>query len=256
VVLKGCGSRGFCHASAVFLFTQCEEIVRCPNGTTSAVGATSIYDCVLSSSSTIDDVLLRVSPFPANHSLLRQVQPSDARRELVNDTNTLATAPRYPARALPFLQPYITLRGWDVATITIDLRALSLNITYYADWRFGVYENCQPCPARYRCDYADSANPTCGISLGDQETYGVYCADCCKCRKFVMPAYFEKYSSKTSNVLPNNVEIFPYLDNKHKMLQLTITALQDVTVVFTLELMHGLFVADFTTNFLNTADVR
>jgi hypothetical protein len=231
-------------------------MMRCPNGTTSAAGATSIYDCVLAVDSSVDDVLLRVSPFNDSHPYLRRAQAQDApgrRLDLLVPGGVMRK--QYPQRALKFLQPYFTLRGWDVATITIDLRGLSLNITYYDHWRFGIYENCQPCPTRYACDYSHT-EPTCGVSYEDQQVYGVNCTECCACRRMTMPAYFEQYSTKTSAVRSNNVAVFPYLDNKHKVLQFTITALLDVDFVFTLELVHGLFVRDFKFNFLNTADIR
>ncbi len=244
---------------------QCEEMLRCPNGTTSSGGAKSVFDCVLSATSTTDDVLVRVNPFNEDHPLLRRLGSNSSRLLAEHDGGGRALeaedpfVPRmrkqYPARALQHLMPFFTLRGWDVATITVDLRALSLNITYFDHWRFGIYENCQPCPTRYACNYLQEST-TCAVSLQDQESYGVYCSECCACRRMTMPAFFEVYSTKSNNVRSNNVEVFPYLDNKHKVLQITITALLDVDFVFSLELVHGLYVPDFSDNFLRSADIR
>ena len=242
--------------------------MRCPNGTTSTVGATTIYDCVLSDSSTIDDVLLRVRPFSADNRFLRYTLPATTPSPTPAPNRRLDAAPasalddpdfvQVPKRLVPYEMPYLTLRAWDVATITIDLRGLSTNITYYDHWTFGIYEDCQPCPGRYQCNYQFDP-PTCGLSEADQRQYGVLCSDCCSCRKKVMPAYFETYSSKTAFVtktLSNPNVTYPYLDDKHKLLAITLTALQDTTVVFSLELLHGLYIGDFNKNFENTADIK
>ncbi len=197
-------------------------------------------------------MLYRLNPFADDHPLFRGTTTKAPVRELA----VTSLAERYPSRALRHLEPYFVLRGFDVATVTIDLRKLSLNITYFDHWLFGIYEGCQPCPPRYGCRPSLTGNFTCDATPSFQDYHGIYCADCCKCQRHTMPMFFDRFDSSTLSIRSNNVAEHPYLDNKHRLLQITITALRPADVVFTLELMHGMFVRDFTDNFRNTADLR
>lgn len=82
-----------------------------------------------------------------------------------------------------------------------------------------------------------------------QEQYNVTCEECCSCRRQILPYFFDTWNSETGIVSGNNIPQYPYLDNKHKPLQLTLSALADTFVVFTVELLNGQYLGDFVRDF-------
>lgn len=107
---------------------ECQDLLKCPNGTTTnGEGATSIDECL----STKDEVLHRISLLP----------PPEF---------STATSP-------PTLEgtvdesPSLHLEPYDVAVLTIDQSMLPTNLTYGEHYRISVYDGCKPCPLRYHC---------------------------------------------------------------------------------------------------------
>ncbi|GMF11866.1 unnamed protein product [Phytophthora lilii] len=72
---------------------------------------------------------------------------------------------------------------------------------------------------------------------GSNETTNI--AGCCSCERQQMPYYFEN-----SGVVDRG-----FLDNKHGYLQFSISALAETEVTIAVELVHGLYVRDFTEGF-------
>lgn len=67
-----------------------------------------------------------------------------------------------------------------------------------------------------------------------------------------MPSFFDSWSVDTGLISANNLEVYPYLDNKHQKLQLTLNALTAANVVFSVELLNGQYIKDFVDGFSNT----
>ena len=82
----------------------------------------------------------------------------------------------------------IDMYGFEVATFTMDLRKLEVNMTYDLHYQFSVYHDCTPCPVRYQCRADDS-----GCIFPDEKRqaelgYMCYSEDelnpgCCMCKK-------------------------------------------------------------------------
>ena len=214
----------------------CEQLLRCPNGTTSIRGAGSIFDCQKAN----NEVLRRVVPAtPDSPSWDRVINATD-RTELSGDPNQGVGK--------------IDMYGFEVATFTMDLRKLEVNMTYDLHYQFSVYHDCTPCPVRYQCRADDS-----GCIFPDEKRqaelgYMCYSEDelnpgCCMCKRKRMPYYFED----TTNGLPEaftppimydyRFDMFP--DNKHDIQQVSVGAIHDTSIVFAIELVHGLYYGSF-----------
>lgn len=48
----------------------------------------------------------------------------------------------------------------QVAVVTLDISALSRNVTYGQHYQLAVYLDCKPCPTRYQCVW-EVDPPTC-----------------------------------------------------------------------------------------------
>lgn len=198
---------------------MCENLVRCPNGTTSIVGSKSIYDCLKKG----NDVLVRKVPIPEYHP--RIVNASAHKR--LNDL---------------YLQeegmPILPLRAWETAVVTMNLTDLHVNLTYNDHYQFSVYVDCLPCPTRYLCERDKNPMICSWPPLSVQKEFGYLCEDCCACERHSMPRWFE-----------TNIETYPAYDNKHTMVSLSVLAIRDVEVLITVELLHGLYYAEFAKGF-------
>ena len=124
---------------------ECQYLFKCPNGTQSIVGATSVYDCIPQK-----EVLFRATPFldPDVNPRLRPFPDPDHVIHRLSDPWNPISEGLAALRTIP-------LQAWEVATVTIDLRHLPINMTYDTHYRFGVYVNCKPCPPQYRCAYEE-----------------------------------------------------------------------------------------------------
>ena len=243
---------------------HCESTLRCPNGTTSIAGSTSIYDCTVTS----QEVLARFVPIPPG--LYNPLYGTD---QMTNLTSPLL-ADLYTSN--PGL-PLVFLRGGQKLSLTLDLGGLPPNMTYALDYALAVYPDAHstpPCPARYKCmkDRVDCEWP--GAAL--QAAYGVYCADqrdaggeltakgCCgastigtpdslgpKTAPMAMPYWLSPESlvrpdePPTQGSANNAYRIYPALDNKHGLLTFTLSAIRDTYLLIAVELYNGLYVSDF-----------
>ncbi|DAZ97950.1 TPA: hypothetical protein N0F65_006375 [Lagenidium giganteum] len=232
----------------------CSRLLKCPNGTTSAIGSDSIYDCVKTSS----EILQRTVPIPLNHS------------RLLNGTDNTALSGTGQGIGSVELEPL------EVAIFTINTTQLSRNITYKDHYQISIYMDCQPCPPRYKCNLKDippsCTYPNADISTPDRlyaqcmdeinddhvckrmpfwctrrdllieladgtnETESV--AGCCSCERREMPIFFE---DTTQNL--------GYPDNKHGYIQFSVSAVERTTITVVIELLHGLYVRDFVEGF-------
>jgi len=193
---------------------QCEHALRCPNGTTSNVQSSNLYDCMKRG----DEVLQRLVPIDPVY--------------LVNATErrVLADAFERTKWGLGSLE----LLGGEQSVISIDMRNVSANFTYGEHFQLAIYVDCEPCPPHYRCKY--SASPlTCSYpSLDDQLGYGYMCEDCCSCTDRSLPEW-----------VTFNKKVLPYLDNKHAYVQITLTPLKPTSVLIVFELLHGQYYRNF-----------
>jgi len=198
----------------------CESALRCPNGTTSTAGATSIYDCVRAP--VVTEVLRRYAPLPASDPAVLSTPPRTLLRDLYEDLGPL---------------PALALRGGQHATVVLNFTGLHVNMTYGAHYRVAVYPGCDPCPPRYRCDPVVPADGT-AVCIWPpaalQAAFGVACADCCACQARRMPAW-----------LNSGAPVAPYLDNKHTVVAVSLTPIQDVVVTVAVELLHGMYYTEF-----------
>jgi hypothetical protein len=151
---------------------ECERLMKCPNGTTSAVGSIAWTDCIAQGV----DIIRRVPVVPSWYNdstpaLAGWLQNTTDFGELggaspFQETNGKITG------ELTFKIGTIALKAWDVAVVTLDFRALARNMTYGSHYRLAVYVDCKPCPARYQCNYQNKAAggnvlaPTCNLPAG------------------------------------------------------------------------------------------
>ncbi|KAI9998049.1 hypothetical protein PInf_002383 [Phytophthora infestans] len=240
----------------------CSQMLKCPNGTTSAAGADDIYDCV----KTGDEVLQRISPIPLTSA--RLLNGSD-----FQDLTGVA------GQGLGS----IVLEPFEVAVVTINTTQLERNLTYGAHYQISVYQDCKPCPPQYKCDlsdeppgcaYPDNNNVTAtrlyknclekhdgdifvcnnmpffcdrralplaevlrsAADSGSNATANI--AGCCSCERQEMPYYFADTTTDRG-----------FADNKHGYMQFSVAALEQTEITLAVELVHGLYVRDFAEGF-------
>lgn len=137
---------------------ECQNLLKCPNGTASVTGSNSIDDCVPEQV----QVLRRISVIPPHY--VNSTPPTTAGNlilanltdfwEISGADFTLPKGPQsYPIGS-------ILLQTFDVAVVTMNLNKIHYNMTYGKDYRIGVYVDCKPCPTQYSCDYTLTV-PTC-----------------------------------------------------------------------------------------------
>ena len=135
---------------------ECQNMLKCPNGTTAVLGSSSLSDCTANQG----EVLRRVSVIP---SWYNETYPPELAGRLSNisDFWELGGADAsLPGGEKSYPIGTITVQTFDVITITIDLSSISYNLTYGVHYQISVYVDCKPCPPQYKCDYT-SAEPTC-----------------------------------------------------------------------------------------------
>eukprot|EP00940_MAST-03C_sp_MAST-3C-sp2_P001609 g1609.t1 len=160
----------------------------------------------------------------------------------------------------------LELKGWEVAVVTMDFRDIPSNFTYDKHYRVGVYVDCMPCPTRYRCDNLHDP-PKCSFPpFSRQLELGVFCEDsiadsgelipgCCQCEPEPMPHFFESEPSACDPTVGPS-RCIPYEDNKHGILQFSISALRDVKITIAMELLHGLHYESFRETKMDVFDVK
>lgn len=202
---------------------QCESAVRCPNGTTSNFGSSSIFDCYKKG----NEVLRRYVPLPSDFPYLVNASDRIILRDLFADMGGL---------------PFVEIKGGQQLVVTLNLTGLSVNFTFNDHYQVAVYVDCEPCPPRYQCQF-DQSPYTCAYpSIEDQIGYGYMCTDCCACQNHLMPAW-----------LNTNTGIYPDVDDKHGLVTITLTAVYDAQMLFCLELLHGQYYKQFDVEFIGTA---
>jgi hypothetical protein len=142
-----------------------------------------------------------------------------------------------------FAKP-LQLKALQQAVLTMDLTNLAINFTYDAHYQLSVYADCKPCPPRYICSFT-SETPRCSWPPVEQQAqYGSMCESCCRCQPKQMPYW-----------LTVDEEVPPYKDNKHIVLQTTITALRDIELIVALELVHGMYYGDMDRDLRSVGDL-
>jgi hypothetical protein len=241
---------------------QCEQLLRCPNGTSAPSGATMVWDCA-----PVGEVLRRFVPIPSDFS---------------TSSFTLTPYGRLPNASSGILAdlwdpsssglPLVAMRSGQTLTITLDLSTyaanlkdpLFINMTYDQDYRLAVYPSADvtpPCPPRYICNTMLDECVWPPREL--QDAFGVRCSEdtskdppvpgCCSRPPLDPPYWLQKASITRTRQVQRNVndtktdiyELYPSYDNKHGLLTVSITALVDTTVLVALELLHGGYDAIF-----------
>eukprot|EP00924_Labyrinthula_sp_SR-Ha-C_P015590 maker-scaffold_4-snap-gene-4.39-mRNA-1 protein AED:0.06 eAED:0.07 QI:0/0/0/1/0.5/0.33/3/0/2498 len=197
---------------------SCQNMFQCPDGTSSDARSTSVYDCYRISDSS--NVLLRFQPFPPCSNAVNMsgwtLTLSLSRWQIPMKFKSFYPA-EYVAEDSYTGLGKIQLSKWSVAILTLDLRSLPINLTYGDHYKISIYADCNPCPVRTRCAVHENLS-------------------CCSCQSERLPYFFYD----TEYVEPEN-----YPDNKHQVLTLSIGTVRNTTILFSLELLHGLYYSDF-----------
>ena len=137
---------------------ECQNLMKCPNGTSSVAGSISWTDC----KTTLSEIIRRVNIVP---SWYNETYP-DLEGYLVNSTDfweLTGGSVGLKNGTETYKLGSIVLEAFDVAVLTLDFRKISQNLTYGTDYRIAVYVDCKPCPTLYQCDYT-ATTPTCPSS--------------------------------------------------------------------------------------------
>ena len=196
---------------------NCQDLARCPDGTSSNIGASNIYKCGRTGSEAV--VLSRVMPFDPAHPLVNM--------EGWQNTTELSNRAIQPYEDAAVFRGYHTsnvvglgmldIRHWEIVVATLDFTDLFRNLTYDLHYRLSVYVDCMPCAVRVICSFENTL-------------------PCCSCERYGLPYYFEDSSRQE----PEN-----YPDNKHSIIQVSLAAMKDLTLYFVLELLDGLYYGRF-----------
>lgn len=224
---------------------QCEWLLRCPNGTVSAPGASSIFNCSVAAERTVLQRIVPIPywqfPFEGGYDQLQLSDYWDAQSHVGR----------------------IKLLGWETAVITLNMTSLAPNFTYFDHYQFSVYADCLPCPARYKCVADGNSGWTCSNLLPTGLADPALCASCCSCQRKTMPSWFEMNDPVSHVMVSSNVRtddpanpLFPAFDNKHILVQVSLLALQNTTLFFCVELLHGLYYTEFQEGLSNMAGMR
>eukprot|EP00949_MAST-11_sp_MAST-11-sp1_P005202 g5202.t1 len=231
---------------------SCEQLLKCPNGTTSSLAQSKILDCTPAAS----EILRRVMPVVGGHPLDQErVMNATDRTDLTGSED----------RGIG----QIELRTFETATFTMDFREVDLNMTYGLHYRLSAYVDCFPCPVRYQCQ---------GAGLGcdfpsleeQQDDYGIMCGPtdlngdgeieestwnykspeqgCCACQPEPMPYYFEDTTGGLQGAIvsvPYDERFYGYFDSKHDIVQVSIQPLRNIKLIFAIELLNGLYYGPF-----------
>ncbi|OQS07754.1 hypothetical protein THRCLA_00251, partial [Thraustotheca clavata] len=223
---------------------ECQRLLKCPNGTISPVNSENIFQCVKTGV-----ILERIDLIPTNHA-----------RQLNGTGYTVLSGTGAPISNIQ-LQPL------EVAMITINAAGMDPNMTYNDHYQISVYKDCKPCPPNYSCTlrtfppsctYPNGRNTT-GQTLYNEclkeesaevcDEIPFFCearnslnADgtlntvpgCCSCERVEMPVFFGA-----------NRKVLGFPDDKHGIIQFTISAISRVDLTIVVELFHGLYYRGF-----------
>jgi len=130
---------------------ECQNALRCPNGTDSRSGSKNLEDC-----KTYDkEVLRRISVIPSKY------KQKNSKIHNSTDFSALGGMKSYNIDT-------IELKSLETVVFTLDLAGLSNNFTYGEHYQISIYNNCKPCPPRYNCD-KNTKNSTCASPRFDQQ---------------------------------------------------------------------------------------
>ncbi len=132
---------------------ECERLLRCPNGTESGFGATSILDC----QSTGKDSLRRLNTIPDRFMVIDETNPLQHYLHLIPDYYGILSTTEQNGSTIGVLK----LDTWEIATVTLDVSSLANSMTYGTHHELRAYINCVPCPTRYICSEGISEERTC-----------------------------------------------------------------------------------------------
>eukprot|EP01029_Cantina_marsupialis_P009699 TRINITY_DN2249_c0_g1_i2.p1 TRINITY_DN2249_c0_g1~~TRINITY_DN2249_c0_g1_i2.p1 ORF type:complete len:4493 (+),score=1584.60 TRINITY_DN2249_c0_g1_i2:343-13821(+) len=219
---------------------NCQNLLKCPNGTISEVGSDSILDCVWSG----NEVLRRIVPIPHDTDLLTEKDEYKMLNDVYEPEQGIGT---------------VSLQPLEVAVLTLNLTGLATNFTYSDHYRLSVHVDCKPCPPRYQCD-TDSISPrTCSYpSIEQQQKYAEWvgseaglCENCCDCERHSLPYWFDVNKASDNE----NHKFWPYFDNKHTYMQISVAAIRQVNLTMSLELLNGLHYVAFERDFQEIGDL-
>ncbi|CAM9134493.1 unnamed protein product, partial [Chrysoparadoxa australica] len=125
---------------------ECQRLLRCPNGTISSEGSTSVLDCEANK----EEVLRRVNVVPD-----RYMHDVNFTTHSVNGTALTEITGKQE-----FTLGALRLDSLEVATISLDVSQLQHNMTYGKHYQLSIYLDCKPCPTQYRCNL-EGETPTC-----------------------------------------------------------------------------------------------
>ena len=131
---------------------ECQNLNKCPNGTSSNNGAKTVLDCT----SDQTEILRRISVIPTYYN---ETYPPALAGRLLNTSDFWELGGgdySLPNGQETYTIGSITAQANDVVVITSDLSHISYNLTYLDHYQISVYVDCTPCPTRYHCDYNKS----------------------------------------------------------------------------------------------------
>ncbi len=131
---------------------ECEKLLRCPNGTESRFGATSVLDC----QSTGKDSLRRLNTIPDRYMVTDGTNPLQYFVNFIMDYYGMLSTEQNGGTI-----GILKLDTWEIATVTLDISSLANNMTYGTHYELRAYINRVPCPTRYICDNEISEKRTC-----------------------------------------------------------------------------------------------
>lgn len=136
-----------------FDMCECQNLVKCPNGTVSSTGSNSLTDCTPE----LVQVLRRISVIPSyfNANYSPPATSGNLKLSNISDFWEISGADySLPNGPQSYKIGTINVEAFDVAVITLDFTSIHYNITYGVDFRVSIYVDCKPCPSQYYCDYS------------------------------------------------------------------------------------------------------
>ena len=152
---------------------ECQNLMRCPNGTVSVTGSVTWQDCT----STGLDIIRRITVVPSWYyddtpGLVGVLANTTDFWELGGADINVKSFGESEEGERAFKVGTINLQAFDVMVVTLDFLTLSTNMTYGDHYQISVYVDCKPCPPRYICNYETEDHiPKCDSypTLADQQ---------------------------------------------------------------------------------------
>ena len=245
---------------------QCERLLKCPNGTTTtARGATSVFDCVTGGT---QEILRRIVPVADDARDKQRIEAGISNATKGKYRQFLSHTPGTrddEGKEFTRTVGHIDLQGFEVATFTLDLRTLTRNMTYGQDYKIGVYAGCTPCPVGYVCEAPGECSyppPDQMSGIWNAGVYPEFGEVCSTCQSEKLPFFFDYEISglataKISEIDERgNLRFEGYPDSKHDIIQFNVGALRNVRIMVAVELLNGLYINNFERELANKGQFR